>query len=239
MKFSLNVSPTISQNSTKQTLWRRLVIAVLLLLLTYGCWLMLKIVVPYASLERDTDFLLLKQRWAVKDWWIVAFRIHVFASGIVLLAGFSQFWGQFRSSKYRKWHRCLGYVYVLTILLVALPSGLVLAVTALGGWIVQASFLILCALWGYTTLMAVAYARRRQMLRHQHMMVYSYALSMSAVTLRTLKLILYAVAPYFPWLTPMTIYRTESVLAWIINLGMAWLWLRFSQKKAGHHTLTL
>ncbi|MFW2177374.1 MULTISPECIES: DUF2306 domain-containing protein [unclassified Moraxella] len=199
-----------------------------LICLAYFCWLMGQIVWGYRTLDPMNDFLILKQFWVKFDWWRWAFWTHVFSSGLVLLAGFSQFWQGFGSLDYRKWHKYLGYFYVITVLGLALPSGFVLAWTALGGWLVKGSFLTLCGLWGYTTIMAVVTVRKRQIARHRTLMVYSYALAMSAITLRLLKLGLYQLAPYVDWLTPMTIYRTESVLAWVINLAIAWLFLKLT-----------
>lgn len=199
--------------------------------LTYSCWLMFSVVAQYINFTTTTGFLVLKQDWVGYSWWLFIFKVHVFSSGVVLLAGFSQFWSQHRFKRYRTIHRKLGYVYVCTIFALALPSGFVLALTALGGIIVKLSFLILCVLWGYTTFMAVVTARARQIARHRQFMVYSYALSFSAITLRFLKLGLYDLAPYIDWLTPMRIYRIESVLAWVINLCLAWGWLKFTQDK--------
>lgn len=199
--------------------------------LAYFCWLMTEIVVSYVPFHSKAGFLMVKQAWVKYDWWLWAFQVHVFSSGLVLLAGFSQFWRKFQSNTYRKIHRYLGYLYVVTVLVFALPSGFVLAVTALGGWIVKTSFIILCILWGYTTVMAVITARNRQFARHRVFMIYSYALSLSAITLRFLKLGLYDLAPYVSWLTPMTIYRVESVLAWTINLVLAWGWLQFTKRQ--------
>ncbi len=198
-----------------------------LALLCYFCYLMFEIMFNYVPFHTKAGFLIVKQKWVQYDWWLFAFKIHVFSSIFVLFAGFSQFFKWFQSATYRQWHRYLGYVYVVAVLGFAMPSGFVLAVTALGGWIVQTSFIVLCALWSYTTIMAVITARQKQFERHRVFMVYSYALSLSAVTLRFLKLGLYDLAPYFSWLTPMTIYRVESVLAWVLNLLLAWVWLKF------------
>lgn len=212
----------------KQTVIPNGFIGIAIASLAWFCWLMAKTVFIYVPFNEDAGFLILKSSWVTYDWWKLAFQIHVYSSGVAMLAGFTQFWNKFNSASYTnyaRWHRWMGYVYVLTILALALPSGLVLALTALGGLPVRISFTVLCILWAMTTAGGVYFAIKRQFKIHRTLMVYSYALTLSAVTLRFLKLGLYQISPYFDWLTPMHIYQTESVLAWGINLIIAWFYL--------------
>ena len=49
----------------------------------------------------------------------------------------------------------------------------------------------------------------------------SFALSLSALSLRSWKMVLYELQPYFDWFTPVHIYQLESWLGWVVNLLIA------------------
>jgi hypothetical protein len=193
---------------------------VALALLAWLCLLMLQICVSYWPWSSTQGFLILKR--SVVDWWPwrLAFVLHVAVSGMVLLAGFSQFSAGFK----RRWpmaHRRLGWLYVAGVLGVAAPSGLMLALYAAGGWPTQLCFVLLTLLWVGSTVWAVRCALQRRWLRHRDWMIRSYALTLSALSLRTWKLGLYALAPYIDWLTPRHIYQLEAWLGWGVNLLLA------------------
>lgn len=205
-------------------------------LLAYLCVLMFRIVLSYVPWTDTTGFLVLKQDWVTLPWWKLAFQVHVFASGFVLLAGFTQFFKRLRhkASLMGSLHICFGRLYVLVVLLLAAPSGLVLAVTAAGGWIVKLSFLLLTMLWVVFTWVAWRKARLKQWQAHAKFMIRSYALALSALSLRVWKLALYDLSVYWQWLTPLRIYQIESVLAWTLNLLVAEfiIWYIFKRIKA-------
>lgn len=196
-----------------------------LLLLGYLCYLMFAIVVSYVPWQDTTGFLVLKQDWVIYPWWRLAFQVHVFASGLVLLAGFTQFFKVFRKNGLHRW---VGRVYVAVVLGLAAPSGAVLAVTAAGGIVVKLSFCVLTVLWVWFTWVAWRHARTKQWQPHARFMVRSYALALSALSLRLWKLALYDLSAYVTWLNPLNIYQIESVLAWTLNLLVAeviiWTW---------------
>lgn len=52
-------------------------------------------------------------------------------------------------------------------------------------------------------------------------MIRSFALGLSALSLRTWKIVLYQLQPYFDWFTPLHIYQLEAWLGWTINLLIA------------------
>ena len=64
---------------------------ILLSLLAFFSFLMLRIIWLYKSLETDVAFLQLKQDYINITHWRVAFFVHVFTSVVVLIAGFTQF----------------------------------------------------------------------------------------------------------------------------------------------------
>jgi len=86
---------------------------------------MFKIIFPYTSWEWDVDFLLTKQFIIHLDYYRLAFYSHIFSSLFVLLSGAFLF-SNFILKKYKTVHRVAGRVYVILLLGIAAPSGLVM-----------------------------------------------------------------------------------------------------------------
>jgi uncharacterized membrane protein len=201
---------TISLNISRYTT------LVLLLALAFFTVLMAQITVNYLPYNTDVGFLRIKQQYIDIDHWRLAFFIHVYASIWVLLAGFSQF--SKRLLKRRPvWHRRLGYVYVLNILCITGPASLVMGFYANGGTGSRIAFVLLAVLWLYFTVMALYHARRRNFKTHRHFMMRSYALTLSALTLRAWKYLITNTVE----LPPMDVYRMVAWLGWVLNLAVA------------------
>ena len=188
----------------------------LLLIYSYFCYLMLWISMQYIPLEFDVAFLRIKQEEMQLWYYPTAFFIHVYTAILVLLAGFTQFSKSIRL-QYPKVHRYVGYVYIIAILFLAGPSGLVLAIHANGGWTSQLGFSLLGIFWLYFTWKAFVEIKKGNVLAHQKFMYRSFALTLSAITLRAWKYIL--VALFHP--KPMDVYRMVAWLAWVLNLIIA------------------
>ncbi|WP_029574430.1 DUF2306 domain-containing protein [Acinetobacter sp. P8-3-8] len=193
---------------------------VIFLFYTYLCFLMVKICAAYFPWNTEQHFLLLKQDVVNTQPWLFAFKVHVVTSSFALIAGFTQFFRLFRS-RYPQIHRLSGWLYIITILAFALPSGFILALSAAGGKATQISFILLSVLWGFSTVFALRAALKKQWLLHRDWMIRSFALSLSALSLRSWKMVLYELQPYFDWLTPVHIYQLESWLGWVVNLLIA------------------
>ena len=223
-------------NKTKNTYRYMTLSLVIFILYTYLCFLMVKICLAYFPWQTDQNFLLLKQDIVDTQPWQFAFKVHVIASSFVLIAGFTQFFRIFRN-KHPRLHRLSGALYILTILIFALPSGFILALSASGGISTQISFILLCLFWGISTVLALHYALKKQWLLHRDWVIRSFALSLSALSLRTWKMVLYQLQPYFEWLTPVHIYQLESWLGWVINLLVAEIIIiKLHQKKFNKST---
>ncbi len=192
----------------------------IVIIFSYLCWLMLQICLNYFPWSDHTNFLVLKQDVVTTQPWRFAFQVHVITSSLVLLAGFTQFSLSIRKNTPRL-HRYAGWLYIITTLGLALPSGLVLAFSANGGLSTQVCFVILGICWGISTVLALYYAFHGQWIRHRNWMIRSFALALSALSLRTWKLALYQIQPYWDWLTPIHIYQLEAWLGWTINLLIA------------------
>ena len=180
---------------------------------------MAKITVAYIPYHTDVGFLRIKQQYIDIDHWRIAFFVHVYASLWVLLAGFTQFSTSLQRSR-PGLHRKLGYIYVLNVLLITGPAGLLMGFYANGGIPSRISFILLATGWILFTAMALVKAKRGDFRSHRHYMMRSYALTLSALTLRAWK---WGITNSFE-LPPMDVYRAVAWLGWVPNLLLAeWL----------------
>ncbi len=167
----------------------------------------------------DREFGLLNSKSAEllsNTFWNVGFYTHIILGGIALLIGWIQFSPKMRNKRMTL-HRKLGKAYVVSVLLSAL-GGIYIGFFATGGWVSSAGFICLGVVWFYTTLKAYLYIKNAEIVKHQKMMVFSYAACFAAVTLRI-------------WLPILTImfgdffkaYLVVAWLCWIPNLIVAYL----------------
>lgn len=119
------------------------------------------------------------------SWYAVAFYTHVISAPIALFTGLLQsiHWLRNRSLKL---HRSLGKIYVFTVLLFAVPSGLAMALKADGTSIAVVGFATLALATGWSTWLGYRHARLHDIPGHRKWMTRSYVLICSAVTLRFL-----------------------------------------------------
>ena len=177
---------------------------------------MARITLAYIPYNTDVGFLRIKQQYIDTDHWRVAFFIHVYASMWVLFAGFTQF-SKTLLKKNSRLHRLLGYVYVTDVLLITGPAGLLMGFYANGGMGSRLAFVMLATLWIFCTAMALVKARQHHFRAHRAYMIRSYALTLSALTLRAWK---YAITNSWE-LPPMDVYRAVAWLGWVPNLLLA------------------
>ncbi len=200
----------------------------LLVVLGFFTLLMGRITLDYWPPRRDAGFLQIKQQYLGIIHWEVAFWVHVAVSMLPLLAGFTQFapW------VLRRWpvvHRGMGRVYVVAVCFVTGPASLVMAIYANGGLGSRLAFGTLALLWLATTAHGWRLALRRQWARHGEWMLRSYALTLSAITLRAWKFgIVWLFEP-----RPMDVYRIVAWLGFVPNLLLAeWLIRRHRRRRA-------
>lgn len=193
----------------------------LLLILAFFTILMVNLTIPYFSFDDKTAFLKIKQ-WVIHNQvWKTAFYVHVITSCLCLIAGFTQFSNSFLRN-YPQLHRYLGMLYVGVILIFSGPSGFIMSIFANGGLLSQFAFLTLSTLWLLFTWLAYSYARKGDFINHRKYVIRSYALTLSAITLRTWKLlIVLALRPH-----PMDAYMIVAWLGWIPNLVFAEWYIR-------------
>ncbi len=194
-------------------------------MLNTGTFLMLRLILGYTALDDHVGFLQEKQAYLHLKIWKAAFYIHVFSSLLTLLAGFTQFSTEILR-KHRRLHRMVGFIYVWDILFINFPAAIVMGIYANGHLPSKIAFLILDSLWFWFTLKAVIEVRRKNVQDHRDYMTRSYALTLSALTLRTWKIIL----SHCTDLPPETIYMMDAWLGFVPNLLLAeWLIARRKQ----------
>lgn len=202
--------------------------AALLLALAYFSVLMLEITLRYVPFSSEAAFLQIKQTEVSQiGYYLPVFYIHVGAAIFSLPAGFTQF-NKHILRRWKKVHRTIGFMYIISVLFFAAPSGFVIGLHANGGLVARLFFTTLAILWFAFTLKAWIAVRKKAYEQHRQFMMRSYALALSAITLRLWKVIL--VKLFQP--APMDVYMIISGLGWIPNL----LWVEYlilrSRKKS-------
>lgn len=206
-------------------IYRKVVGAICLAVLAFFSWLMLRITLEYWPIRSDAAFLMIKQQYLGIRHWEIAFWVHVFTSMLPLLAGFTQF-SKWVLAKWPSVHRVMGRVYVFTVCFVTGPASLVMAFYANGGVTSRIAFVILALSWLFTTAMGWRKVLRREFQAHREWMIRSYALTLSAITLRAWK---YSIVFFFEP-PPMDVYRLVAWLGFIPNMIFAEWWIRRGRK---------
>lgn len=185
-------------------------------LILYASYLLFLLSIPYLQFNRGVGFLETKQFvYHIKSW-RYGFYIHVFSSIFILIIGLFQF--NTFVIKRKILHRCLGYSYIFLLLFVSGPAALILSFYANGGVLAQFSFAILSILWIGSTFLALYFAWKKKFELHGNFLIRSYALTLSAVTLRFYA---YLFDKINLNLGPVDTYILISYLGWIPNLIVA------------------
>lgn len=182
----------------------------------FFCYLLVEITLQYVPINTDVAFLRIKQDYIHLAYYKIAFFIHVFVSIITLVAGFTQFSNSILKIK-PSVHRMMGKVYVIAVLFLAAPSGLIIGIYANGGLSSQIAFCTLAILWFYFSFKGLVAIRNKDIMSHKKWMIRSFALTLSAITLRAWKVTL--VFLFHP--KPMDVYILVAWLGWVLNLLIA------------------
>lgn len=188
----------------------------LLILLSFFFVLMAQITLQYIPVRTDAAFLQIKQDYIHITPWLIAFYIHVFTSMFVLAAGFTQF-SPAILSRYKTIHRTMGKCYIGIVLFVSGPASFIMALLANGGIPSRIAFTSLSLLWMYSTARAWKMVMIKQYELHRDWMYRSYALTLSAITLRGWKWLLIALFH----LRPLDAYRIVAWMGFVPNLLVA------------------
>lgn len=170
----------------------------------------------YAFVDHKNTFLSSKSLDVLQNQiWKAAFFVHIIFGGLSLFIGWRQFGSTFRN-KYIKLHRIIGRLYV-TAVVISSVSAIYMGIYANGGILSSAGFIFLGFVWLITTWAGVVQIRKSNVIKHQQFMVYSYACTFAAVTLRL----------WYPLLQnilhdPDRSYIIVAWLCWLPNLLVAY-----------------
>ncbi len=190
-------------------------------------YLMFRIIAPYASGATDIDFLQTKQNiigWATYRW---SFYLHIFSSLWVLAAGLTQF-STILLRKMPEIHRWVGRIYVAIIVLISAPAAFIMSIYANGDDFTKASFMVLSVLWWLSTWQAYRVISKGDIVQHKAWMYRSYALTLSAISLRIMQFC------FATWtdIDPETAYQIVALPSWLINLLIAEILIYVQKNRA-------
>ncbi|MBX7224516.1 MAG: DUF2306 domain-containing protein [Chitinophagales bacterium] len=184
--------------------------------------LMLSKIIPYLSFERYTDFLGTKMDEVLDNslfnW---AFYVHITSSFFVMIAGVFQFIPPF--IRKTSFHRSIGKVYMVGILILAAPSGLILGYFANGGLPCKIAFCLQSFIWWICTAIALNSVKKKDFLSHTQWIFRSYAVTLAAMSLRVDSYIM----TYVFHTKPLETYLTVTWLSWVGNLFLAEILIYF------------
>ena len=186
------------------------------LVMCVATFLMLRMIIGYAGFDLHYEFLSQKQDYIHIKPWLYAFYIHVFASLFTLIAGFTQF-STYILVHHKKLHKVMGKLYVIAVLFINFPAAFIMAIYASGLLPSKIAFIILDSLWFWFTYKAFITAKQRNFKAHKQYMIRSYALTFSAITLRTWRIIISSLII----ITPLHLYMIDAWMGFVPNLLLA------------------
>jgi uncharacterized membrane protein len=178
----------------------------------------------YFIIDRKFGLLASKSATLLADnLWNVMFYTHIILGGIALLIGWLQFNKKLRLKKIQL-HRNIGKVYITSVLLSAI-AGFYIALHATGGISPKLGFLSMALVWFFTTLFGFITIKNGNVIKHQKLMIYSYAACFSAVTLRIwLPILSNALGGFLP------AYKIVAWLSWVPNIIVAYFIIKYQFK---------
>lgn len=190
-------------------------------------------VLPYLTFERAINFLGTKPNQLLdRSYFMWAFYIHITSSVLAIGGGIFQFFPSILRG-YPKVHHLIGKVYIGSILLLAAPSGLVLAAFANGGLAARVGFTLQCFVWWFITYAAWHEVMKKRFIKHSEMMILSYAITLAAMSLRTESYFMV----YLFETKPIETYLTVTWLSWVGNLLIAQVLIYFGLAKSLVHEM--
>ena len=137
---------------------------------------------PIKYLLADEPIGLLRSKPLDSNFYLFSFYTHITLGGIALLIGWTQFIQKFRN-RYPKVHRIIGKIYVGSILISG-PVAFYIGFFVYGGLPTQIGFTFGSIVWIVSTFLAYKKIRQGDVAKHKEYMMYSYAGTCAAITLR-------------------------------------------------------
>jgi hypothetical protein len=178
-------------------------------------WALVLLCVEYLGFEPNVNFLFVKGTLQFDSVWQPVFYVHVISGMLCLLVAPLQFIPFIQKNKIA--HRWLGYIYVITVIGFSAPTGLYMAFFAEGGFYATVGFLAMGFAWVFFTFLAVRYAIQKDIKKHKQWMFRSYAISLSAVTLR----LLVPALSFWSTMDAEFIIIFTAYASWLLNLAIS------------------
>jgi signal transduction histidine kinase len=144
----------------------------------------------------------------------VAFYTHIFSGPLALLMGLLLVSDSFRR-RFPKWHRRLGRVQVLNVLVLVAPSGLVMAFRAMTGAVAGVGFGVLAIATAVCAALGWRAAVERRFAVHRDWMWRCYLLLCSAILLRLIAGLAIVTGFEAAWFYPATAWAS-----WVLPLAV-------------------
>ncbi|MEM7477460.1 MAG: DUF2306 domain-containing protein [Planctomycetota bacterium] len=177
----------------------------------------------YFPANFDQSFFLAGHMGDFVGLWKLAFYVHILSSPPVIVFAILLMFSGPQPSKHT-FHSRLSKIQVLLVLGLVLPSGFVLALSAMAGPIAQSGFVALSLLTAYTAIAATYWARRRSIKIHRRWATRFFVLLMSPLVLRFcsgLAIAAHADSDLF--------YQVNAWTSWLAPLAALEIWLRIKQ----------
>lgn len=181
--------------------------------------------IAYLVADKPIALLLSKSVALLSDnFYMICFYLHIIFGGIALCIGWMQFSKKLRL-KYLNLHRIIGKIYVITVLISGIP-GFYIALHATGGLSPKLGFSIGAVLWVVLTTLAFTTIKKGNVEAHRQLMLYSYAGTFGAVTLRIwLPLLILILGGFTP------AYKIVAWLSWVPNMIIVYFMIQKSKKR--------
>lgn len=159
----------------------------------------------------------------------ITFYFHIIFGGIALMIGWLQFHKGLRK-KFPRLHRMIGKTYILSVILSGIP-GFYIALHASGGLSPKLGFSLGAILWVFLAYKGYSSIRKGEVEAHKHYLMYNYAGTFGAVTLRLWLPILIALFGEF-----LLAYQVVAWLSWIPNMIIVYFVIHRNQIFASNQT---
>jgi len=177
-----------------------------------GITIILLLFINYLPPDFSKGFLIDREWYFFKGYFIF-FYAHIVGGLLALFTGCILFAYSFQF-KFPKFHRSLGKIYCIGVLLLCSIGGFAMSFFSIGGIFSTIGFLVLSLLWFYTTWKAFIYARNKNFEHHKKWMTRSFLLTLAAPILR-LELFLNF---QFNWFETTTFYILTAWISWMPQL---------------------
>ena len=154
--------------------------------------------------------------------------VHILPGALFMVLGPLQFSATIRA-RHRQWHRRLGYVYLVSALVIGL-SALVMSVgmPAIGGITQAIATTLFALLFLFALGKAYWHVLRREIARHRVWMIRAFAIGLAIATIRPIIGLFFATSRV-SGLTPQQFFGVAFWIGFVLHVVAAELWIRWTR----------